>query len=144
MTVQTGLKISVMFAFFIFISAFDMSIDQTFAQKCGENADTEIVDNIYSKIKADSKLAGQISHINVTSTNKVVKLQGWVDSQKDFEKINKIALETDCVVMVNSNDLANEKPSGEAFRGMCAGETKPCGDICIPVNESCNITGRSN
>lgn len=134
-----------MVAVFAFISVFDASVNQTYAQKCKDTTDEQIVDYMYAKIKESKQLASQISHINVISTNRAVRFQGFVESADDYQKLEKIALEYFCITLINPsvNELAREKPDGELVRGaMCAGETKPCGDICIPIKDICNITGK--
>lgn len=146
MTIKSVIKISFMLAVFAFVSYFGASVRQTFAQKCEDTTDQQIVDYMYAKMKENSKLAPQISHINVISTNRAVRFQGWVESADDYTKLEKIALGNSCIRLINPsvNDLAREKPEGELLRGgVCAGETKPCGDICIPVNDTCNITGNT-
>lgn len=135
---------SILFAtFFIALCA---SVSEVRAQSCesqDEAADTQIVETIYAKIEANSKLASQMSHINVVSCNSVVKLQGWVKSEDDFNKVYDYAFNTKGVKMVNSNGLAKEEPANAAPGGSCLPGTKPCSDICIPVDDVCNIkTGK--
>ncbi len=141
MTAKSITRMFVMFSFLVFISAVDTSINRAFGQTCSAEADSEIVASIYAKIKANSKLAEQVSHINVSSTNKVVKLQGWTDSEADFDSVYQYALKTSCVSMVNAKDLRKAKPSEDEMRSICSSGTKPCGDICIPDNDTCNISG---
>lgn len=131
----------VVFAFFIFVSATGFTVDRAFGQSCGANADTEIVDSIYAKIKANAKLSVQAEHINITSTNQVVKIVGYADNKEDRAKVVQYAIETACVKMVNDKEFLDEKPSEEQLRTMCTSGTKPCGDICIPINDTCNISG---
>lgn len=136
MTIKTGLIISFMLAVFAFISFFGASVQQTNAQTCEDTTDDQIVDYMYEKIKENKQLAPQIPHINVISTNRVLRFQGGVESADDYKKLEKIGLGYFCIRLINPSvdDLAREKPEGELVRGgMCAGETKPCGDICIPV-----------
>ena len=128
------------FAFFLTLSA---SSRQTFPQTCDTVTDQKMVTDIYARIKADKSLAGQISHINVDVLNKVVKLQGWTNTKKDFDKLVDIATTTDCARMINQNLLlSTPPPEGDAIRsaGGCAAGTKACGDICIPENDTCNST----
>lgn len=140
MTIKSGIKISFLLAVFVFA----VSVDQTYAQKCEDTTNEQIVEYMYAKIKSNSKLASQISHINIISENRVVRFQGWVESENDYKSIESIALGNNCIVMINPSvkDFARKKPDGESLRGgMCVGETKPCGDICIPNNDTCNISG---
>lgn len=131
-------KLIIMFAFFVFISAFDLSVNHTSAQTCGENADKEIVETIYAKIKGNSKLAGQETHINVISANKVVKLQGWANNAADRATIYNYAMGTPCVVMVNDKDFLDKEPT-ENLRSSCGANTTACGEVCVPAGDPCNI-----
>lgn len=131
---------SIVFAVFVF--AFSASVNQVKGQTCeskDEAADAQIVETIYSKIEGNSKIADQASHINVVSCNAVVKLQGWVNSEDDYNKVYDYAFKTEGVKMVNANGLAKEEPSNAAPGGTCLPGTKPCSDICIPSNDVCNI-----
>lgn len=141
MTKRSILKFLTLLAFTIFVSMFDSSILSAYAQTCGPDADKEIVDNIYAKIRANKTLASQESHINVSSANQVVKIVGWADNKDDRETVYKIAMGTACVKFVNAKEFNEAKPSEEELRSMCSGGTKPCGDICIPSNDTCNIGG---
>lgn len=141
-------KLLVMFAFFIFISAFDLSVNRVSAQTCDESADADIVASIYAKIKGNSKLASQEKHINVTSKARVIRLQGWTESESDFNTLHGYAMDALNALkptcgMVNPNGFYKTKPTEDQMRSMCAGGTRPCGDICIPENDSCNIPGGS-
>lgn len=144
MTCKSVTKFFIMVALFVFISAFEISINPAYGQTCGETADVDIVNNIYAKIKGNSKLAGQETHINVTSINRVVKILGWADSASDRTTIYNYAMGTACVTMVNASEFLDAKPTEEQMRSMCTGGTKPCGDICIPDKDTCNITGGGN
>lgn len=141
MTGKIVIKIAVMFSFFVFISTFDSSINKAFGQACGNTSETNgtIVDSLYTKIKANKNLASQVSHINITSTNLVIKLEGWVHNASDWDKIHQYALSTDCANLVNPHKLLKEKP--ESLLQSCSTGTKQCGDICIPDNDVCNIKG---
>lgn len=142
MTSKTIVKmIIVIFAFFIFISAFNLSNNPVLGQKCENDTATNnaIVNSLYEKIKGNKDLAPQISHINISSTNLAIKIQGWADSKKDYDKIIEYALKTDCARVVNVNNFNEEKPKSIAKGQGCAPGTKQCGDICIPDNDVCNI-----
>jgi len=108
-----------------------------FAQ-CEKATDDQIVADIYGQIRADKALATQTSHINVVSLYAAVKLQGWTATQRDYDKLNQIALGTNCVRLVNISGLQNQTP-GDRLGG-CASGMKACGDICIPSGDACNIT----
>ena len=129
-----GLIKSFLFLFFI-ITAF-ATVDVS-AQDCTTPDDEAIVNSILSKISKNSSLESQMNHINVISTNGVVKIQGWVENTNDFEKVQDYALETSCVRLVNVNSFEDSAPEG--LKQGCSGGTKPCGDICIPDNDTCNI-----
>ncbi len=123
----------------IFFAALGAAERPTFAQ-C-EDADASIVAAIYGKIKADKNLASQIRHINVTSLNRVAKLQGWAKTRRDKGRIIDFAMNADCVKMVNPNDFADVPPDGDALQRTagCGAGMKQCGDLCIPESEVCNI-----
>ena len=145
MTKTSILRLIVTLCFFAFIVTVGASVRPVFAQTCDKVTDQQLVDSIYAAIKADSKLAGQISHINVIAVFGAVKLQGWADSQKDYDKAVGIVSGTQCVKLVNVNLFEPAPPAaGSSLRstGGCASGTKPCGDVCIPVGDSCNITGK--
>lgn len=147
MTIKSGIKISLMLAVFVFISFFDMSVNQTYAQKCEDVTDEQIVEYMYAKMKENKQLAPQISHINVISKYRAIRFQGWVASEDDYKRLEKIGLGNFCITLINPsvNDLARKEPEGDVVRGgLCSGGTKACGDICIPENDICNITGFKN
>lgn len=138
-------KITSVFFTFVFL----LTINAIAFGQCEKNADSQIVAAIYADIKADKGLTAQISHINVISTSGAVKLQGWADDQSSYDKVNDIALQTTCVKLVNVNSFAETPPpAGDRMRsggGMgCASGTKPCGDICIPEGDACNLGGFLN
>ncbi|HUF02548.1 MAG TPA: hypothetical protein VMM38_00075 [Aridibacter sp.] len=132
-----------------------------FGQSCSSITDEQIVDAVYSKFEKDSQLYSQISRLNftivrepVSGTMQAWKIQGWVDNQKDLDKVMDLIREVydemngmTCFpnIKFNQNQLytASEVPSGFKSEGGCVGDTKPCGDICIPVSETCSITGRT-
>ena len=113
----------------------------TLAQ-CENVSDDEIVADIYGKIKANTALAPQASHINISSTNFIVKFVGWADNKKDYDKIRNFA-NVSCVRMINVNGFFDTPPTADSplRAGNCASGTKQCGDVCIPEADSCNITG---
>ncbi len=128
------------FAVFVTLNA---NSRQAFAQSCDDVTDQKMVTDLYARINADKSLASQLSHINVTVLNKVVKLEGWTNTKKDYDKIVDIANATNCARIINKNPLlSSPPPEGDAIRssGGCASGTKPCGDICIPENDVCNST----
>lgn len=111
--------------------------------QCSEMTDAQIVAHIYGKIKADSGLASQMSHINVVGAAglQAVKLQGWVNNQSDYDKVFGFAQGLKCL-KVNVNNFEPAAPpanSNQRASVGCASGTKPCGDICIPEGDVCNI-----
>ncbi|MEQ1646275.1 MAG: BON domain-containing protein, partial [Pyrinomonadaceae bacterium] len=129
------------FCFFAFAITIGAIARPAFAQ-CEKVADSQIVASIYAKIKNDKVLAPQISHINVVSVFAAVKFQGWADKRADYDRIVGFASETSCVRLVNVNNFAETPPaSGNALRAGsgCSAGTKPCGDVCIPEGDPCNI-----
>lgn len=135
------LRIYISLSVFVFILTICAAASPAFAQ-CENVSDNDIVADIYDKIKANTTLAPQASHINVTSTNFVVKFVGWADNKKDFERIRNFA-NTSCVRMINVQDFFDTPPAANsAMRsGNCTSGTKQCGDVCIPEADACNITG---
>ena len=136
------LKRSLQILIFAMLLAFLASvaaIERPIAAQCEKVTDEQVVTDIYQQIKADKALAAQTSHINVVSLYAAVKLQGWTATQRDYDKLNQIALGTNCVRLVNISGLKGQDP-GERIGG-CASGMKACGDICIPTGDACNITG---
>jgi len=133
----------------LFTFVFLLTINAVSFGQCEKNADSQIVAAIYGEIKADKGLASQISHINVTSVSGAVKLLGWADNESSFDRVNDIALNTTCVRLVKNEDfLQTPPPAGDRLRSGgsagCAAGTKPCGDICIPEGDACNLGGFLN
>ncbi len=142
---MTKKMISMLFTFVFLVTLIAVS-NPAFGQ-CEKNADSQIVADIYNEIKDDKGLLTQILHINVLSMNGAVKLQGWADNQSSYDKVHEIALKTTCVKLVNVNDFRETPPpTGDRLRsgGGCAAGTKPCGDICIPDADACNLDGLLN
>lgn len=106
-------------------------------EDCSKTTDEDIAAAIMSKISADKILSDQRSHINISVKNKAVKIQGWVKNTKDYQKVVDYAMEAPCVRVVNVNDFEDKAP--EIRKRGCVDGTKPCGDICIPVKDKCNI-----
>jgi hypothetical protein len=127
--------------FFLLLMSAAAAERPAYAQ-CESVTDASIVSSIYASIKNDKSLSTQIRHINVTSTNRAVKFQGWADSQKSYDKVIGFAMDHGCVRAVNVNSFeAAAPPEGNQLRsaGGCASGTKPCGDLCIPEADICNI-----
>lgn len=119
---------------FAFLFAFSFAAH---AQKtdCSKTTDEQIVQSIYEKIEA--KYADQTNHINVRIKDGTVTLEGWTTNKKARKEIEKFARKTACVKKVVNNLTLG-------VSGGCAAGTKPCGDICIPTNEVCNIRTKGN
>lgn len=129
------------FAFIITICALARPV----MAQCSQMTDAQIVADIYGKINAESGLASQVSHINVVGAASLaaVKLQGWTNNQSDFDKVKDIALSLKCL-KVNVNGFEPAPPATDSPQrsiGGCAPGTKPCGDVCIPDGDPCNIPG---
>lgn len=75
-----------------------------------------------------------MNHINVRSTDRVVTVEGWVTTKKIKGEIDKIVKKANCV---KTKDVKNILTVGVG--GGCGPGTKPCGTICIPKLETCNI-----
>lgn len=104
----------------------------TYAQKtdCSKTTNAETVDVIYNKIKV--KYGAQMSHINVRIKDGVVTLEGWATTKGVKKDIEKFAKKTSCVKKVMNNLTIG-------VGGGCGPGQKPCGSICIPSDEPCNI-----
>ncbi len=125
-------KISILkitLAIFSLIIAFNIG---ALAQKtdCTKTTDAEIVKAVMDKISV--KYADQMSHINVHVENGVVMLEGWT-TKKAVKDIAKIAKKVSCVKKVMNNLKVG-------IGGGCGAGQKPCGDTCIPSNQTCNIS----
>jgi hypothetical protein len=108
-------------------------------QTCEDEA---ILAEINSKIAANKSLAAQRSHINVVVINAAVKLQGWTDNKDDYDTLHAMIAKMKCVRVINVNLFRSEPPPEDSLMRSgngCEPGTKPCGDICIPEGESCNI-----
>jgi hypothetical protein len=128
MTLRTTLKLGVA----IFALTLGLNIEAS-AQKidCNTVSDEQIVKSIYDQMKV--KHDNQIMHVNVRSSGRTVTLEGWTTTKKVRSEIEKMAKRTPCV---------NKKPKNQlrvGAGGGCAAGTKPCGTICIPIAEECNI-----
>lgn len=142
MTTRSTLRPIVTLCLFIFIASVAAASRPVSGQTCDTVTDVKIVADIYAKIKANKALAAQIPHINVVSVFAAVKLQGWADNKRDFDKIVGFAKTTACVKLVNVNLFEPAPPpSTNRLAAGCSAGTKPCGDICIPEGDSCNIAG---
>lgn len=98
---------------------------------CATVTDADIVTAIQNKIKADRRYAGQWTHINVSSREHVVTLEGWVAGKGAIPRLVSYARATKCVVRVISH-LGNYKTVG------CGPGQKPCGDGCVDKDSDCN------
>ena len=68
----------------------------------GQVAREDIVTAIQAKIKADRRYAGQWTHINVSSRERVVTLEGWVVGKGAIPRLVSYAKRTKCVARVES------------------------------------------
>lgn len=131
-----------MLGLFFLLLTFAAAERPAYAQ-CDVKSDAEIISNIYAQLKSSKGLASQVNHINAVMVPKLatVKLMGWADSTSDWERVRDIVL-SNCV-KANVNEFADKPPAeGESLRmmgGSCQTGYKPCGDLCIPEGEVCNI-----
>lgn len=162
------LKTFTVFLLLLFISLFDASIGRVSAQECADNEKTDkaITEEIYAAIKnhRNKKLAKQLSHLNISSKNRVIKLQGWAENSKLKKRIIAIANKAKCRKMVYSALFAvGEKAYADVIKkrnaelnakvaadggaapmfmmragGDCPDGGKKCGDICIDDGDPCN------
>lgn len=135
-----GLRLAAVLAF-----AFLISVPTTHSSRaadCTTVTDDQLVNSILDDVKADSLLAPQMSHIVVGSVNRFVKLQGWTDNKKGYDRMNELVANTRCVAAINVNKFsetppAADDPSRPAPGGGCASGMKQCGDVCIPEGDTC-------
>jgi BON domain len=119
--IKMGLMVIVM------MFAFNLS---NYAQDCTKTSEEEIISAIYGKIEA--KYPTLMNKINVRIDNGVVTLEGWVNLKEVKKDIQKLAKTIPCV-----KKIKNELKVGIATG--CGSNQKRCGDICIGLNEKCNI-----
>jgi formate hydrogenlyase subunit 4 len=140
---KSKMPIMLAIAAFLIIASVDASQRPVFAQ-CETVTDEAIVKEIYSKLSAEKKIAPQLTHINVVSVNRVVKLQGWTDTKDDYALVMKIVSSVKCVVMINTQLFDEVPPPANSplkpGDGGCGPGFRLCGDICIPDTDKCNIT----
>jgi osmotically-inducible protein OsmY len=101
------------------------------AVDCSTMTDADIVTAIQAKIKADSRYTGQWTHINVSSRERAVTLEGWIAGKGAIPRLVSYAKQTKCVARVQSR-LGAYKSVG------CGRNEKPCGDGCIAKDSDCN------
>ncbi len=114
------------------------------AQDCTTTTDEQLVNTILDKIKEDSVLSKQSAHIVVGSVNRFVKLQGWTDSKKDYDRLFDLVAKVPCVAAINVNRLEETPPPANSpLRPQpevgCGPGMKPCGDVCIPEGDTCGM-----
>jgi hypothetical protein len=113
------------------------------AADCSTVTDDQLVNSILDDIKADSGLAPQMPHIVVGSVNRFVKLQGWTDTKRGYDRVYSIVSNTPCVAAINVNRFEETPPPADSSlrpvpSGGCAAGMKQCGDVCIPEADSCS------
>jgi hypothetical protein len=101
---------------------------------CDATTDAQLVSAVQAKIKADKRFDDQWKHINVSSTNRIVIINGWAKGKEQVNALINFARTTKCVRKVTSK-LATRLRVG------CDVGQKQCGDICIDRNEQCNLIG---
>lgn len=104
---------------------------------CSQTTDADIVKTLYDKIKADSDLSTQLSHINFSVKDKTVIIEGWVAGKDRKKAVEKLVKNTECVKKVK-NKLFTYLTTG------CSQGQKQCGEICIDKNSECTVGGGNN
>lgn len=142
MRITSKMPILLAIAAFMLLASIDASQRPAFAQ-CETVTDDAIVKEIYAEIAANKSLAAQKEHINVSSTNRVVKLVGWTDSKGDYNDLMSIVKSVKCVVMINTQLFEEVPPPANSplrpSDGGCGPGLKLCGDICIPEGDKCGL-----
>lgn len=143
MTITIIRRSMLLTSLFILLAAFGSAN----AQDCSTTTDDNIITAILNGIKSDSLLAPQSSHIVVGSVNKFVKLQGWTDNKRSYERLFSIVSEVDCVKAINVNNFEESPPPPNSPQrpgpAGCSPGTKPCGDVCIPEGDACSMKTKS-
>jgi hypothetical protein len=122
--IRNGLMIlSILFLFSL--NGFAQRID------CTQTTDEQLVNTIIDAATAKFG-AEEMYHINVTAKNGVITLAGWATDKKIKKEIEKLTKKTKCV-----KSVVNKLKIG--IGGGCAAGEIPCGGICIPETETCNI-----
>ena len=98
---------------------------------CSKTTDADIAKSVMEQIKA--KYPDLTQQVNAHVKDGIVYLEGWVADKNARKEIEKIAKRTSCVKRVKNN---LKKATG----GGCGAGQKPCGEICIPVGDTCNIS----
>ena len=101
------------------------------AQDCTKTTDADLVKSVSKKIYG--KYKKQKQRINVHVENGEVTIEGWVVAEADIAKITEIAQKIKCVKKVTNNLVVGKT-------GGCGAGQKQCGEICIPNNQTCNIS----
>ena len=122
------LKITLAILFLMMAGSLSVS-----AQDCSKTTDADLVKAVMKKIS--SKYKKQMQHINVHVENGAVIIEGWTVTEKDKAKITELAQKVKCVKSVTNN-------LSIGTGGGCDSGTKPCGETCIPNNQTCNISGK--
>jgi hypothetical protein len=125
------LKIIMLFVVMAAAGSLSVSGQQT---DCTKTTDADLAKSITEKINA--KYPNLSAQVNVHVEKGVVYLEGWVANKNARKDIEKIAKSTSCVKKVRNN-------LKKAIIVGCGAGSKPCGDICIPINQTCNITKSS-
>ena len=105
---------------------------------CSAADDKQIVSQIRVMIDDDPALGPHRKHINYSTKYCKVTLRGWVDTwenfQKLYDKINNAG-------GVRSIDVKHFelRAAAPAPADQCPAGTKPCGELCIPIDVDCTI-----
>lgn len=110
------------------------SADKGAKSTCTTTTDAQLVTAVQEKIKADKRFDGQWKHINVSSLNRVITMNGWTKGTVQVKALLGFARTTPCV----RKTVSKLTPQ---LRVGCSVGQKQCGDICIDRNEQCNLIG---
>jgi osmotically-inducible protein OsmY len=109
----------------------------------GDATDEKIVKVIQGKIVADTRFKEQRRHINVSSKDGVVRLEGWVKGRAQVTALVGLARNTECVKSVmtslpqrNGPPIVLLKSSRQS--GSCGANQQDCCDGCILKTSRCN------
>jgi hypothetical protein len=98
--------------------------------------DAQVKKDVGDAFKAQSDIWAERKTINYFSKGCVVHLQGWVLTLALYQKVIGVASKVNGVKGLDVSKFAltvGNQP------GACPADMKPCGDICIPNEDQCNI-----
>ena len=100
--------------------------------------DTKVTSDVGDALKANTDIWAEHRTINYFSKACVVYLQGGVTSLALYQKVIGVVSKVNGVKGLDISRFQPSEPSHPGSGG-CPADMKPCGDICIPKDDQCNI-----